>query len=105
MTKGITIRGCSGCYGYRMSYALNILDLLFTLYALSHGAVELNPIMRNVPFMVFSKTVIIGALLWWLSNRRERLARFGLGMITVYYVAVVLWHIVNLMYYLGGAFA
>jgi hypothetical protein len=80
-----------------MTYALNILDLLFTLNALSHGAVELNPIIRNVPFMVFYKTVIIGALLWWLSRRKERFARYGLRVIAVCYGAVVLWHILNLI--------
>ena len=79
------------------AYALNILDLLLTLSALSHGCVELNPIMRNVPFMVFSKTVIIGALLWWLSHRRERLARFGMGVMAVYYGAVALWHVVHIV--------
>ena len=80
-----------------MTYALNILDLLFTLHALSHGAVELNPIMRNVQFMVFYKTVIIGALLWWLSRRQEPLARVGLNILTVYYGAITLWHITNLI--------
>ena len=30
-----------------IAYALNLLDLFFTLWALRHGAVELNPLMRE----------------------------------------------------------
>ena len=33
------------------AYLLNLLDLAFTLYALSHGATELNPAMRCVPIL------------------------------------------------------
>ena len=77
---------------------LNLFDLLFTLHALRHGAVELNPLMRCVPVMVVYKTVIIGALCRWLSRRSEPIARYGLDVITVYYWAAVLWHIVNLLF-------
>ena len=77
---------------------LNLLDLLFTLHALSHGAVELNPLMRCVPVMVVYKTAIIGALCRWLSRRSEPIARYGLGVITVYYGAVNVWHILNLIF-------
>ena len=80
------------------TYILNLLDLLFTLHALRHGAVELNPLTRCVPVMVVYKTVIIGALLWWLFRRSEPIARYGLDVITVYYWAAVLWHIVNLLF-------
>ena len=45
-----------------MTYPLNILDLLFTLYAINHGIPEANPLMRCVPVMVIHKTVIIGVL-------------------------------------------
>lgn len=78
------------------AYVLNISDLCFTLYALSHGAVELNPLMRCVPVMVVYKTVIVGALCWWLSRREEPLARYGLGISAVYFGAINVWHIVNL---------
>lgn len=74
-----------------MTYALNILDLLFTLHALSHGAVELNPLMRNVPFMVFYKVAVVGALLWWLRKRKVNLLP-----LTAVYAVVNLWHIVNI---------
>ena len=38
--------------GAVIAYALNLIDLSCTLWALHGGAVELNPLMRSVPFMV-----------------------------------------------------
>lgn len=78
------------------AYILNLLDLAFTLHALGHGAVELNPLMRCVPLMIVYKTVILGALLGWLARRCDKLSRFGLRACTAAYGAVVLWHILNL---------
>ena len=78
------------------AYTLNLLDLAFTLHALSHRAVELNPLMRCVPFQIFYKIVVVGVLCWWLGKRSEPIARYGLWVITAVYGAVVLWHIVNL---------
>lgn len=80
-----------------MTYALNILDLLFTLHALSHGAVELNPLMRNVPFMIFYKTIVVGALCWWLRKREVNSLP-----LTAAFAAVNLWHIWNLILLTGG---
>ena len=77
------------------AYTLNLLDLLFTLNALSHGAVELNPLMRCVPIMIAYKVIIVGALLWWLEKRSERVAVIGKTFITAAYLAVV-WHIYNI---------
>ena len=34
--------------GAVIAYALNLIDLSCTLWALRHGAVELNPLMREV---------------------------------------------------------
>ena len=79
-----------------MTYALNLLDLLFTLHALSHGAVELNPLLRCVPIMIAYKVIIVGALLWWLEKRKERVALIGRHFITAAYLAVVVWHIYNI---------
>ena len=79
-----------------MTYTLNLLDLLFTLHALSHGAVELNPLMRCVPIMIAYKVIIVGALLWWLEKRKERVALIGRQFITAAYLAVVVWHIYNI---------
>lgn len=83
------------------AYLLNILDLLFTLHALSHGGVELNPLMRSVPIMIVSKIFVVGALCWWLGKREERTAKAGLTICTLYFAFINLWHIVNLIY-IGG---
>ena len=86
------------------AYILNLLDLFFTLHALSHGGVELNPLMRSVPSMIFSKVFVVGALCWWLGKRQEKIAKVGLWIATAYFGAIVLWHIWNLApLFLGGA--
>lgn len=80
-----------------IAYALNLIDLSCTLWALRHGAVELNPLMREVTVMVGYKVVIVGALLWWLSTRRERAARYALCAAAVVYGAVDLYHVINIL--------
>ena len=79
-----------------MLYLLNLFDLVCTLYALRLGAMELNPLMRSVPVMVGYKVVIVGGLLWWLSTRRERAARYALYVAAVVYGAACLWHVVGI---------
>ena len=79
------------------AYTLNLLDLFFTLWALRHGAVELNPLMRSVTVMVGYKVIIVWALLWWLSLRRERAARYALYVAAVVYGAVDVYHIINIL--------
>lgn len=83
--------------GAVIAYALNLIDLFCTLWALRHGAVELNPLMRSVPVMVGYKVIIVGALLWWLSTRRERVARLALYVAAVVYGAVDVYHIINIL--------
>lgn len=80
-----------------IAYILNLLDLFCTLWALQRGAVELNPLMRSVPVMVGYKVVIVGMLLWWLSTRRERAARYALYVAAVVYGAVDVYHIINIL--------
>lgn len=80
-----------------IAYALNLIDLFCTLWALRHGAVELNPLMQSVTVMVSYKVVIVGALLWWLSTRRERAARYALYVAAVVYGAVDLYHVINIL--------
>lgn len=80
-----------------IAYALNLIDLSCTLWALRHGAVELNPLMRSVPVMVGYKVIIVWALLWWLSTRRERAARYALYVAAVVYGAVDLYHMINIL--------
>lgn len=84
------------------AYALNLIDLSCTLWALRRGAVELNPLMREVAVMVGYKVVIVGALLWWLSRQRERAARYALYAAAVVYGAVDLYHAFNLLRLLAG---
>lgn len=83
--------------GAVIAYTLNLIDLFCTLWALRHGAVELNPLMREVTVMVCYKVVIVWALLWWLSRQRERAARYALYVATVVYGAVDVYHMINIL--------
>ena len=83
------------------AYALNLFDLLCTLYALSMGAEELNPLMQSVQVLVAYKVVVVGGLLWWLSGRPERAARIGLKICTAAYAALAVYHVVGLIL-MGG---
>lgn len=83
--------------GAVIAYVLNLIDLSCTLWALRHGAVELNPLMREVTVMVGYKVIIVWGLLWWLSTRRERAARLALYVAAVVYGAVDVYHIINIL--------
>lgn len=78
-------------------YILNLIDLACTLYAISIGATELNPLMRSVTVMVGYKVVIVWVLLWWLSRQRERAARYALYVATAVYGAVDVYHMINIL--------
>ena len=80
------------------AYLLNLLDLAFTLHALSRGAVEANPIMQNVPFMIAYKVIVIGALCWWLHKQNSSIARLGLCVCAAVFMCVNIWHIFNLIF-------
>lgn len=88
---------CKRAHAAVIAYALNLLDLFCTLWALRHGAVELNPLMRSVPVMVCYKVGAVWVLLWWLSTRRERAARYALYVAAVIYGAVDVYHIINIL--------
>ena len=83
--------------GAVIAYALNLIDLSCTLWALRHGAVELNPLMREVTVMVGYKVIIVWGLLWWLSRQRERAARYALYVAAVVYGAVDVYHMINIL--------
>lgn len=83
--------------GAVIAYALNLIDLSCTLWELHGGAVELNPLMREATVMVCYKVIIVWALLWWLSLRRERAARYALYAAAVVYGAVDVYHIINIL--------
>lgn len=78
------------------TYLLNLIDLIFTLHALSNGGAELNPLMRCVPFQCFYKIVVVGLLCWWLSRHSKP----GLRLCVIVYVALDLYHI----YFTFGGF-
>lgn len=80
-----------------IAYVLNLIDLFCTLWALRHGAVELNPLMRSVTVMVGYKVIIVWGLLWWLSLQRERAARYALYVAAAVYGAVDLYHMINIL--------
>lgn len=80
-----------------IAYALNLIDLFCTLWALQHGVSELNPLMREVTVMVGYKVIIVWALLWWLSTRKERAARYALYVAAVVYGAVDVYHMINIL--------
>lgn len=83
--------------GAVIAYALNLIDLSCTLWALHGGAVELNPLMREVTVMVGYKVIIVWGLLWWLSRQRERAARYALYVAAAVYGAVDVYHIINIL--------
>lgn len=80
-----------------IAYALNLIDLSCTLRALRLGCVELNPLMREVAVMVGYKVIIVWGLLWWLSTRRERAARYALCAAAAVYGAVDVYHMINII--------
>lgn len=83
-----------------MTYTLNLCDLALTLYALSLGCTELNPLMQSIPVMVAYKVIVVGGLCWWLSTRRERVARLGLNLCTVIYGGLCIYHFYGI--YMNG---
>ena len=80
------------------AFCFNLVDLVCTLYALSIGVTELNPLMRCVPVMIVYKLVVVGGLLWWLSRRPERAAKVGLRICTAVYAALGVYHVIGLAY-------
>lgn len=83
------------------TYILNLFDLAFTLHAINHGGVELNPILQSVPFMVAYKTILIPALIWWLARSSLPIAQRGLKLCTAVFAVVNLYHI---YFIFGGIF-
>lgn len=81
------------------TYILNLIDLVCTLAVMSIGVGELNPLFSDpntIPAMIVYKVFVVGGLLWWLSQRTERIAHIGLKVCMVAYVAVTAWHITGL---------
>lgn len=73
-------------------YILNLIDLMCTLYVINIGVPELNPLMQNIPFMIFYKIIIIGLLLLYLNKTNLKIAKYGIQICTVIYGLLVMYH-------------
>ena len=78
------------------AYLLNLIDLCFTLYTLKNGAVEANPLMKNIPAMIIYEVVIVGCLCWWLHKQNSNIARLGLRLCAAVFACANIWHIINM---------
>ena len=63
-------------------YLLNLCDLFLTLYALSRGGVELNPLMQNPAVMVAWKVGGVGAFCALMQNVECRMQNCGKNYIS-----------------------
>lgn len=79
--------------------ALNFLDAFFTIYFLSHGGQELNPLVDAVlrvgiwPFVAL-KSVGIGICVAVLTVAKNfKTAKFGLGVVLGGYTVLLGWHL------------
>ncbi len=79
---------------------LNILDAFYTMFFLSHGAVEMNPFVDWVlveggvwPFIIV-KSIGIGVCVSFLTlTKNFPAARIGLLIVLVGYLALFGWHL------------
>lgn len=79
--------------------ALNFLDAWFTIYFLSHGGTELNPLVNWLlqggtwPF-ILAKSLGIGACVGVLTlTKNFKVARLGLGVVLIGYSLLLCWHL------------
>lgn len=79
---------------------LNILDAFYTVLFLSHGGVELNPLVEwilatgGVWWFVFAKSLGIGICIGFLTLTKNFFAsRVGLGIVLAGYIALLFWHL------------
>jgi len=78
--------------------ALSVLDALFTVLFLSHGAVELNPVVaasleRGLWVFLTVKSLGIGTCVTFLTlTKNFRVSRLGLAVVLVGYAALLAWH-------------
>lgn len=86
--------------------ALNFLDAWFTIYFLSFGGTELNPMVDWLlgtgtwPF-ILAKSLGIGICVAVLTlTKNFRVARIGLGIVLGGYSLLLVWHLI-LLYRLG----
>lgn len=78
------------------AYLLNVIDLICTRIALSGGATELNPLMRDAALRSGYKLMTVGMLFLLLAAIPRRSARLGLILCTAVYAAVDMYHFIFL---------
>ena len=100
----VDVHGAFGLFVVLVIVALNLLDAYFTMLFLSHGGMELNPIVQWVidsdwhpwPFILI-KTVGIGiACVFLMMAKHFRPARFGLAFVLAGYTVLLGWHLILL---------
>ena len=86
-----------------IAYFLNLIDFFLTLYALSLGCTELNPLMQSAPVIVAYKVIIVGGLCWWLRSVSDtddgdigRMAKLGLNLCTAVYGGLCIYNLYGL---------
>src|ERR1035437_7687332 len=71
MASAITFRKCTL---EKLAFILlNILDLSLTIFAVSQGAHELNPLMRNMfnaPYQMYMAKIVIPVIFAWVLPGR-----------------------------------
>lgn len=81
---------------------LNLIDGGLTLWGLRQGVIEeVNPLMllliekSPIVFMIVKLLlpVMLGLVFWWIRNRSCRLVRYGLGLVSIVYVLVMVFHV------------
>lgn len=81
---------------------LNSADALFTIFALSGGALEMNPLVGLVLNMGLSwflvcKLVVVNLLIILVAlQRKYSLSGMGLKLVAWAYFLTILWHVTNL---------
>lgn len=81
-------------------YLLNINDLICTLYLLSKGVEEANPLMVYIAsspvLAIFIKVIVVGILLIFMSRymkKDHKVAGFALNALLCAYIYVTFVHI------------
>lgn len=75
---------------------LNWIDLICTLWALQHGCMELNLILRSIITMIWYKGIVVPLLALWLDWQGTREARLGLRICAGVYSVICMWHAVGI---------
>ncbi len=85
---------------------LSLCDAAFTLYELSLGGTEANPVMRaaltlgNTPFVLLKTVVtVVGAMFLGL-HKNWSLGRLCLWVAVLGYLVLTAWHLYGVLYYL-----